>query len=221
MRPSNNQINSIYDGLKPMTQLNLIGFASGLTLDMAQVATDQKYDVTLFHNGPMFEEFDRPIRKLDTLDLNVASALGFVFPKSRFELFQKVEMFGKANWVKLVAQDAKISPTSQLFDGVFINNGVVVASKAVVARHAIVSTLAGVGHHSTVSDFAFIGPGSQILGNCVIGKGSFIGAGSVILEGMKVGDNSIVGAGSVVTKDVPSNVVVYGNPAKFVRANEI
>jgi len=59
MLPSNHHINSIYDGRKLMTQLNLIGFGSGLTLDMAQVATDQKYDVTLFHNGPMFEEFDR------------------------------------------------------------------------------------------------------------------------------------------------------------------
>jgi sugar O-acyltransferase (sialic acid O-acetyltransferase NeuD family) len=202
-----------------MTQLNLIGFASGLTLDMAQVAIDQKYDVTLFHNGPMFEIIEIPIKRLDTLDLNISSALGLVTPKSRFDLFQKVEMFGKTSWINLVSEDAKVSPTSQLFEGVFINNGVVVASKAVVARHAIINRLAGIGHHSTISEFAFIGPGAQILGNCVIGKGSYVGAGSVILEGVKVGDNSIVGAGSVVTKNVPSNEVVYGNPAKFVREN--
>jgi len=204
-----------------MTQLNLIGYSSGLTLDIFQVASDQKYDVTLFHNGPLFQEFDRPTRRLDTLDLNFSSALGIVLPKSRFELFQKVEMFGKANWVKLVAQDAKVSPTSQLLEGVFINHGVVVASKAVVAKHAIINRLAGIGHNSIISEFAFVGPGAQILGNSVIGKSSYVGASSVILEGVHVGDNSIVGAGSVVTKNVPSNVVVYGNPAKFVRANEI
>ena len=204
-----------------MTQLNLMGYSSGLTLDIAQVATDQKYEVTLFHNGPLFEKIEQPMRRLDSLDLNLSSALGLVEPKSRLSLFEKVEMFGKTHWVNLVADDAKLSPTSQLHEGIFINHGGVVASKAVIGRHAIINRLAGIGHHSTVSEFAFIGPGAQILGNAVIGKGAFIGAGSVILEGVQVGENSIVGAGSVVTKNVPANVVVYGNPAKFVRASEV
>jgi sugar O-acyltransferase (sialic acid O-acetyltransferase NeuD family) len=204
-----------------MTQLNLIGYSSGLTLDIVQVATDQKYEVTLFHNGPLFEKIDSPVKRLDTLDLKVSSALGFVEPKSRFSLFEKVEMFGKTDWVNLVADDAKVSPSSQVFEGVFINHGAVIASKAVIGRHTIINRLAGIGHHSTISEFVFIGPGAQILGNTVIGKGSFIGAGSVILERVQVGENSIVGAGSVVTKNVPDNVVVYGNPAKFVRANKV
>jgi sugar O-acyltransferase (sialic acid O-acetyltransferase NeuD family) len=204
-----------------MTQLNLIGYSSGLTLDMIQVATDQKYDVTVFHNGPILEKIGPPIKRLDTLDLNVNSALGLVEPKSRLSLFEKVELFGKTNWINLVADDAKVSPTAQLHEGVFINHGTVVASKAVIGRHTIINRLAGIGHHSSISEFVFIGPGAQILGNTAIGKGSFIGAGSVILERVQVGENSIIGAGSVVTKNVPSNVLVYGNPAKFVRANKV
>jgi len=202
-----------------MTQLNLIGFSSGLTLDILDVATDHNYEVILFNNGPMFETIDRRIRRLDTLDLNFSSALGVVEIKSRFSLFQKVEMFGKTNWVTLVSQFAKVSPTSQLCEGVFVNHGVIIASKAIVGRHTIINRLAGIGHHSSISEFAFVGPGAQILGNTSVGTRSFIGAASVVLDGVRVGDNSIVGAGSVVTKDVPSNVVVYGNPAKFVRTN--
>lgn len=53
----------------------------------------------------------------------------------------------------------------------------------------------------------------------VIGDNVFIGANSVIMPGVKISDNSIVGAGSVVTKDVPSNVVVAGNPARIIKEN--
>lgn len=44
----------------------------------------------------------------------------------------------------------------------------------------------------------------------------FLGANSVILPGVTIGNNVIVGAGSIVTKDIPDNSVVAGNPAKFM-----
>ena len=53
----------------------------------------------------------------------------------------------------------------------------------------------------------------------MIGKNCFIAPNSIILPGISIGDQVIVGAGSVVTKDVPNNVVVAGNPAKIIRKN--
>lgn len=50
-----------------------------------------------------------------------------------------------------------------------------------------------------------------------IGKNVWIGAGSIVLPGVTIGDNSVIGAGSVVTKDVPSNVVAFGNPCRVQR----
>ena len=50
-----------------------------------------------------------------------------------------------------------------------------------------------------------------------IGKRVWIGSGSIILPGITIGDNSIVGAGSVVTKNVPPDTIVAGNPAKFIK----
>lgn len=50
-----------------------------------------------------------------------------------------------------------------------------------------------------------------------IKKNAWIGAGSVIMPGITIGENSVVGAGSIVTKDVPDNVVVVGNPARILR----
>ncbi len=50
-----------------------------------------------------------------------------------------------------------------------------------------------------------------------IGKQCFIGANAIIMCGIKIGDNVVVGSGAVVTKDVPSNCIVAGNPARIIK----
>lgn len=50
-----------------------------------------------------------------------------------------------------------------------------------------------------------------------IGNNVWIGGSSTILPGVTVGDNVVIGAGSVVTRDVPSDVVVGGNPARIIK----
>ena len=52
-----------------------------------------------------------------------------------------------------------------------------------------------------------------------IGKKCFIGANAIIMAGVKIGNEVIVGSGAVVTKDVPSNTIVAGNPAKIIRTD--
>ncbi|WP_276946495.1 acyltransferase [Haematobacter massiliensis] len=52
-----------------------------------------------------------------------------------------------------------------------------------------------------------------------IGRNCFIGGRSLILPGVEIGDNCVVGAGSVVTKSVPANSVVAGNPARVLYSN--
>ena len=50
-----------------------------------------------------------------------------------------------------------------------------------------------------------------------IGKRCFIGANAIIMCGVNIGDEVIVGSGAIVTKDVPSNCIVAGNPAKILK----
>lgn len=52
----------------------------------------------------------------------------------------------------------------------------------------------------------------------VIGRNVWIAAGATVIGGVTVGENSVVAAGSVVTRDVPANVLVGGNPARVIRA---
>ncbi len=54
-----------------------------------------------------------------------------------------------------------------------------------------------------------------------IGNNAWIGGGAIINPGVTIGDNVVIASGSVVTKDIPDNVVVGGNPAKIIKEIEI
>lgn len=54
--------------------------------------------------------------------------------------------------------------------------------------------------------------------NTYIGKRCFIGANAIIMCGVTIGDEVVVGSGAIVTKDVPSNCIVAGNPAHIIRS---
>ncbi len=59
--------------------------------------------------------------------------------------------------------------------------------------------------------------GQPLLADTYIGKRCFIAVNATIMPGVHIGDEVIVGAGAVVTKNVPSNVIVAGNPARIIR----
>jgi len=64
-----------------------------------------------------------------------------------------------------------------------------------------------------------VGNNQPYLIDTFIGKNCFIAVGAIILPGVKIGNEVIVGAGAVVAKDVPSNTIVAGNPARIIREN--
>ena len=59
----------------------------------------------------------------------------------------------------------------------------------------------------------------NIRSDTFIGKRCFIGSNVIIMAGIRIGDEVIVGSGAVVTKDVPSNTIVAGNPARILKEN--
>lgn len=72
----------------------------------------------------------------------------------------------------------------------------------------------------TDSDWHDIHDRTSAPGGCapiVLERGAWIGDSAIVCKGVRVGENSIVGAGAVVTKDVPPNVIVAGNPARVVK----
>jgi acetyltransferase-like isoleucine patch superfamily enzyme len=86
------------------------------------------------------------------------------------------------------------------------------------------------GNHVSISDTRFVThdggvwvfrekhPKIDCVAPIVVGNNVFIGSGTIILPGVTIGDNVVIGAGSVVTRDIPSNCVVAGIPARSIRS---
>lgn len=100
-------------------------------------------------------------------------------------------------------------------DRVFINAGTVVYSEAAVTIGDDVA-LANEVYVMDTSSHGIEG-GEPKEAPITIGDGSWIGARAIILPGVTIGRRVAVGAGAVVTKDVPDDVLVAGNPARIVR----
>ena len=63
--------------------------------------------------------------------------------------------------------------------------------------------------------------GRDIFKTTTVKDNVWIGHGSILIHGITIGEGAVIAAGSVVTKDVPENVIVAGNPAKFIRHRKL
>jgi acetyltransferase-like isoleucine patch superfamily enzyme len=113
-----------------------------------------------------------------------------------------------------------------------------IQKNATVGKNCKISSHTFVCEGVTIEDDVFIGHGVMFINDSfpratangalqteadwkvertVVGKGASIGSGATILSNITIGENALVGAGSTVTKNVPANAVVAGNPARILR----
>lgn len=75
-------------------------------------------------------------------------------------------------------------------------------------------------HDGGVALFRKKFPGINVFGKIKIGNNVFIGSDAIIMPGVTIGDNVVIGAGSIVSKDIPSNTIAAGVPAKPLKTLE-
>ena len=108
-----------------------------------------------------------------------------------------------------VGKRCKISSHTFICEGVEIEDNVFIGHSVTFINDSYPRATAPSGELQTEADWK--------VEKTIVRKGSSIGSGSTILSNVAIGENAIVGAGSVVTKDVPANAIVAGNPAKVLR----
>jgi acetyltransferase-like isoleucine patch superfamily enzyme len=108
-----------------------------------------------------------------------------------------------------VGRCCKISSHTFICEGVEIEDNVFIGHSVTFINDTYPRATAAGGGLQTEADWK--------VEKTRICKGASVGSGSTILCNVTVGENAIVGAGSVVTKDVPANAIVAGNPAKLLR----
>jgi acetyltransferase-like isoleucine patch superfamily enzyme len=108
-----------------------------------------------------------------------------------------------------VGKRCKISSHTFICEGVTIEDNVFVGHGVTFINDSYPRATTQNGQLQTESDWT--------IERTVIKKGASIGSGATILSNACIGENAIVGAGSVVTKDVPPNTIVAGNPARVLR----
>ena len=117
----------------------------------------------------------------------------------------------------LIHPSVHIPESTQILDGVTILDFVVISPNVVIGKNTMVQQLLCIGHDCVIGENCDIASNVAIAGNCHIGNNVYIGMSASIIEKTTVGDDSVIGMGSVVLRDVPSNVIVMGNPARVIK----
>ena len=185
-----------------------------------------KPKITVYNNLNLpivnpFQHDDFKIEVLDEVDMNNYDVyvLGVYKPKLKTKIIKELGLTTD-KFINVIHGGLDISKMSTIGNGILINSKVSIAAHTTIGNFVTINRHVSIGHHTTIGDYCSINPGTNIAGNVTIGEGTTIGMGVNIIDGIKIGKNTIIGAGSLVTKDIPDNVVAYGNPCKVIRDNE-
>lgn len=160
------------------------------------------------------EQIDQLI--LENQDIN-GYFLGMGHMKTRAKLFPILDR--KLPAVNIVHPAAIVSKHAEIGRGVLLEAYTKVANSAKVGCHCIVNSFSAINHDQKIGN-------NVLIAGCVSMAGKEVGDNTIVSDGASigfkrsVGKNCIIGDGAVVTKDLPDNVIAYGNPAKVVRAND-
>jgi acetyltransferase-like isoleucine patch superfamily enzyme len=109
-----------------------------------------------------------------------------------------------------VGKNCKVSSHTFICEGVTIEDNVFIGHGVTFINDSYPRATTEKGELQTADDWR--------VETTLVKRGASIGSGATILANVSIGENALVGAGSVVTRDVPANAVVAGNPARFIRS---
>ena len=196
----------------------LIGY-SGHSYGCVEVAIKQGFSIVGYHD--VLEKVSNPyhlnyLGHEDNIDSNNKAFITIGDNSIRRKIHEKLSSNNIFLNTILIHSNTTISKISLIEEQTFVSAGVIINPQVKIGPGCIINTGVIIEHECSIGQFSHIAPGAVLAGNVSIGSGCMIGANAVIKQGVQIGDNVIIGAGAVVLKDVNSNTIFVGNPAKQI-----
>ncbi len=170
----------------------------------------------MFAGGMIIGGFD-DLMELDNAD-EVEVAIGFGQCAARYSFVQKMKQHNIALRT-VIHPRATVSPSAQLFTGVYVGPGAVIEAMCSIGEGTIVNCGADICHECVIGEAVAVCPGVKIGGRTCVGDKTWLGIGTTIIDKITIGDGCFVGGGAVVVSNMPAGVLIVGVPARIVRAN--
>lgn len=117
------------------------------------------------------------------------------------------------------AANVVIMDDVEIGEGALLSPFVTLTSNIRIGRCFHANLYSYVEHDCVIGDYVTFAPGVHCNGNVMIGDHAYIGSGATIRQGVRIGRGATIGMGAVVTKDVPPDTTVVGNPARVMERN--
>ena len=148
--------------------------------------------------------------------------------QSDVELGEDVQIYDFTNLYGCsIGDETKIGTFVEIQKGASVGKRCKISSHCFICEGVIIEDNVFIGHNvtfindryprATTEDGGLKTSEDWVCSPTLVKRSAAIGSSVTLMCGITVGENAVVGAGSVVTKDVPSNVIVAGNPAKHLR----
>ena len=163
-----------------------------------------------------FEELCREKNRKRLVSVAIAN------PKTRKIIVGKCQKEG-FKFVDIISNKTTIYDENIIEEGSIFCANTTVTSNAKIGKHFHCNIYSYVAHDCIIGDFVTFAPRVCCNGRIIINDFAYIGTGAMLRQGiqnkpLRVGEGAVVGMGAVVTRDVPPNVKVVGNPARILKS---
>lgn len=154
-------------------------------------------------------------KKYKTDEIKIVIGVGD--PKVRKIIYDKVKKDGY-KLANVIHPNSYISKDALIKEGVVVEMESYIGFDADIGDNVLISAGSIIAHNCILKPHTTV-LGATIAGGCTIGESALLGMGCIIRERTNVGDKALISMGSIVFDDVPSNMIVMGNPARIIGEN--